>query len=716
MIHLANDIEHVRRQAARRSPSDGAHGMNAEQISQLHSKMDAFMPKLAGSNPVDQRRAMFQNDLPAGANWDTRRYASGLGGMGTYGPSTQGGGSYNSLQRPYQPEYDSPDRQQYPVHRILANRYWRLFFKLDPVIGTGIDMYAEMPWGDVKLVGEGVDGTVRETFEGMWEICQIPQVLPTMVREFLVVGEVVPHCFFSDEDGIWTYVAFHNPDNLEVIDSSLLPMQPVVEFIPDDKLRQILVSNDPELAEIRSRMPPELLARLYSRQNIRLNTDLNATFIPRKLHPYETRGTSLLSRVWRIFMYEDAIFNASIATARRHAGPIKVAKLGNAATNWIPGPEHERRFIELISQAEMDPLAWIVFHYGLTLEAFGTTDRVMTINREWDIIERIKLVALGMSRSFLTGELTFASASAGLQVFLRRLLSIRNFFSEAWIRSRFFKPISQINGFVKPTAAELSHRVRKRRTASELTEDRRYIVPKLDWANKLNPLVDKDLLDAYDKLGKMGFRISKTKMGSAANLGFEEELKKGVEEDAFENEYRKRFGVEDEKADPEELKKVEDATDPDKEKKEPAPPPAPAAPPNPRMEVEASDDEGISDGDVEDLLDVADTGDTQNLFWAPLLAGGDSDIVRFIDANDIDGAADTLDEFLDVQGISTDVRAGIVKRFTDHFAGDALPRIEAAVDRGESIADEDLSALVSGAIRSARSGSIVRQRSRKVKT
>ena len=58
-------------------------------------------------------------------------------------------------------------------------------------------------------------------------------------------------------------------------------------------------------------------------------------------------------------------------------GSIKIAKLGNPQTNWIPGPEQERRFSELVAQAEMDPHAWIVYHYGVQLDA-EAWDRLIT--------------------------------------------------------------------------------------------------------------------------------------------------------------------------------------------------------------------------------------------------------------------------------------------------------------------------------------------------
>ena len=551
--------------AARRQ--EPVHGMTPAEASAFNRRMGEMMPRMATTDGSQQVRSLFDDTLPKGATWEPRRTAQAFGTGGMFGmPNMPGGGSGGgrsmyTVQRPYQPEFESPDRQQYPVHRILANRYWRLFVKLDPIIGTGGDMYSEMAWSDCKLTGEGVEGEVREVFESMWEACNVLTLLPAMTREFLFIGEVVPHCFFDDAEGMWTYIALHNPDNLEVIDAPFIKMEPLVEFIPDDRLRAILTSSDPELQSIREKMPPELIAKLYSRQNIRINTDVNATFIARKLHPYETRGTSILSRMWRILMYEDAIFNASIATARRHAGPIKIAKLGNPQTNWIPGPEQERRFAELVAQAELDPHAWIIYHYGVQLEAFGTTERVMTINREWEIIERIKLAAMGISRSFLTGELTFASATAGLQVFLRRLLSLRNFFETIWLRPKFFKPISEINQFYRRDKAELDHNIRIKRTAQEIREQKRLIVPKIDWANKLNPMVDKDLIAAYESLERLGLRISKTKKMASVNLQFEEELRRSVEEDKYENALRKEYGETDEEGDPAELAKIIKHTD-----------------------------------------------------------------------------------------------------------------------------------------------------------
>ena len=549
MIEVFGSHTNPRNAAKRPVGSSDIGGMTGNQIEAMRDRFEKFLPGITESS-VDRTRSLFKDALPEGANWDPRtattsaalaKVAQSMGGQfggnTGYPGSTGGGGkTYMTTQRPYQPEFESPDRQQYPVHRILANRYWRLFNKLDPVAGNCIDMYGDMPWSPFKMTGPGVEGSVLHAMEAAVSESGMLTALPAMVREFLITGEAIPHLFFDDDKGYWTHTALHNPDQVEVIDAPFIKMDPILEFIPDDRLRNVLSSNHPALRSIRDKMPPQLLAQLQARQNITLSS-VNATFIPRKLHPYDTRGTSIMSRLWRIFMYEDAIFNASIQTARRHAGPIKVAKLGNAQTGWIPGPEHEAKLVQLLAQAELDPQAWIVYHYGIAFEMVGNTDRMMTINREWEIIERIKLVALGISKSFLHGEVTYASAATGLQVFLQRLKALRNFFEQKWIIPKFFLPLAEINGWIKRSPAEVQHRFRIKRSQKELLQEGGYIIPKLVWEKSLDPAVDQALVTAMQALESMGVKFSKTTKMATIGMSFEEETKKIAKEEEFEKQF-----------------------------------------------------------------------------------------------------------------------------------------------------------------------------------
>lgn len=528
-----------RREAARNPyrGGEGAHGLTGAQIERMNERFDRMLPQIVSSDQEVARSGLFAEDLAkVGATRSPfRRF-----GQVVPGGTNPGAGNLISQQTPYQPEFSSPDRQQYPVHRILANRYWRLFHKLDPVIGNCLDMYAETPWSQFQLTGEGVDGEIKEHYERMCEKIELLALLPYIVREFMVVGEAIPHLLYDGDSRMWDYCTLHNPDNIEVIDAPFIRMDPIVELIPDQRLRALLSSGDPLVQKVKAQLPPELLGRLLSRQNLPLDP-LNCTFIPRKLHPYDVRGTSIISRLWRVLMLEDAVFSATIATARRHAGPLRIAKMGNPQTGWIPGPEHEKRLLELLAQAELDPLAWIVYHFGVQFEAFGTTDRVISVGREWETLERIKLVGLGVSKGFLSGEVTYASSVTTLQVFLQRLLALRAFFESKWITPKFFRPIAEINEFVKPTQAELSHRIRVRRTAQELEDDARYIIPTLDWDKKLDPTVDRELISAFESLERIGVKISKKTKLAGIGLRYEDEMRASLQEELTEARERKKY-------------------------------------------------------------------------------------------------------------------------------------------------------------------------------
>jgi hypothetical protein len=236
-------------------------------------------------------------------------------------------------------------------------------------------------------------------------------------------------------------------------------------------------------------------------------------------------------------MYEDAIYNASIATARRHAGPLKVAKLGNPQTGWIPSQEHEQKLLRLLAHAELDVNAWLVYHYGINFELVGTTERIMNISQHHDVIERIKLIALGISKAFLHGEVTYASSITGLSVFLQRMRSVRNFFVNTWILPKFFKPIAKINGWVRRNKNEINYRYRIKRSFKEIEEENRWLIPTLEWEKQLDHTINSELINAMNTLEtNLGIKFSDTTKYASVGRKFEDELRKIKDEQQFKKQ------------------------------------------------------------------------------------------------------------------------------------------------------------------------------------
>jgi hypothetical protein len=330
----------------------------------------------------------------------------------TAGLAGSGGASViRAPARPYHPLFSSPDRLQLPVQLAQLNQYWRLFYNVDPVIGGAIDMHGDMPWSGAYLIMDepgDESQTILHAYEDMLNQTELLSWLPKMTREYLIIGEIFPFCFWDDKEGIFTHITLHNPDYVEVVDSPLIDDDPILTLRPSQDLRRILQSTDPRYVRLRNKIPSDILASIAGGKNIPLDP-LNASHIARKAFPYDIRGTSIMGRLFRILMYEDAVFNGQIQQAQRHALPLRVFKLGDPKEGWIPSPQNMEEFIEVLAESEVDPLAAIVYHYGLQVEYHGIEGKQLKITNEWDVIERAKLIALGINKSFLHGETTYAS-------------------------------------------------------------------------------------------------------------------------------------------------------------------------------------------------------------------------------------------------------------------------------------------------------------------
>ena len=120
----------------------------------------------------------------------------------------------------------------------------------------------------------------------------------------------------------------------------------------------------------------------------------------------------------------------------------------------MPDEEDEAAFAEMLSMAEADPLAAIIMHHNVTAELVGVSDRVLLISREWDFIERVKLLGLGVAKSFLVGETSFAAAVAGLQTLMERLATLRLRFEDDWMVKKICAPIAEIHEFYRRPKSE----------------------------------------------------------------------------------------------------------------------------------------------------------------------------------------------------------------------------------------------------------------------
>jgi len=423
----------------------------------------------------------------------------------------------------YDIRYFTPDKFYFPRDEREANSVWRLIYERDPVVGAAIDLYAEFAWGEFDLLGID-DPYVKGIYEAMVDSLNLLARLPDITKDFLILGKAIPHLVFSERDGYWKYLLLHDPNALKITFIPVLGAEPIIDLKPNDELRKILNSPDPRIRKIVERLSPSLRHAIQAGMPIPLD-NIYVSYIARRIQSSDLKGTSLLTRIYRMLMYEDFLMNAALAVAQRNAVPLRLFKLGDPETGWFPTPDDEEAFAELLSIAEADPLAALIFHRGVEVEYVGVSDKFWKLSGEWDFIEELKLLGLGVSKSFLVGEASFASAVAGLQTFVQRVAALRMKIEKEWLLPKVFATVAKINGFYKRKQSELDHRIRIKKEEKDL------IIPHIRWKRSLEPTQETSILSVWESLHEKGLISDRTLLaGAGLNIDVErdnikEELK-----------------------------------------------------------------------------------------------------------------------------------------------------------------------------------------------
>jgi hypothetical protein len=207
-----------------------------------------------------------------------------------------------------------------------------------------------------------------------------------------------------------------------------------------------------------------------------------------------------------------------------------------------------------LSLAETDPLSVIITHPFVNVDYVGVADRAMLISKEWDFVERIKLLALGISKAFLLGEASFAAAVAGLQSLMERLNTLRHKFVMEWIIPKLCMSIAEMHEFYERPKKDLESRIRVQNP-----ETAKLIIPKIKWSKSLEPTQDASILNIWTQLNEKGI-VSKRTLASGSGLDLEVERRNQIEEQEYEEQMAEKYGTTTSPVSPEEA---------------PPPPPAP---------------------------------------------------------------------------------------------------------------------------------------------
>ena len=118
-------------------------------------------------------------------------------------------------------------------------------------------------------------------------------------------------------------------------------------------------------------------------------------------------------------------------------------------TGWIPEQDEIEAVKEMFASREIDPNFTIFYHWGIDVQFYGASGKILNITPEHDRVRKYKFLGLGISEALLSGgSATYATAYMNLEVLRQRYLHFQ-LRLENFVHKGLFEVVSRMCGFYK---------------------------------------------------------------------------------------------------------------------------------------------------------------------------------------------------------------------------------------------------------------------------
>ncbi len=202
---------------------------------------------------------------------------------------------------------------------------------------------------------------------------------------------------------------------------------------------------------------------------------------------------------------------------------------------WEPMPEELQALVSLFQQADFDPLAPIIAtRNDITLAEIRQGGDFWKWTDNSDEFNSMKLRAMGVSDSFLSGDQTYATAEANLSVYIENLKAYRDFMTQKVFYTHLFPIISHVNNFVaqdkKQKASTYKVTAGNESLMFDLNDNTKYEMPRVQWHKSLQPRNDHDTVDMLGTMAEKGVPVTLRAWAAAGGIDLSNILEE-IEED-----------------------------------------------------------------------------------------------------------------------------------------------------------------------------------------
>ena len=353
------------------------------------------------------------------------------------------GGTVKQLPEVYSPLWLNSNLN-FPRDRATVNAWCRSYFALNPIVRNAISLHSSYPIS--KLTIRCKNANHQQFFETMCEEIGLLNLCVQIAQEYWTLGEAFVYGELDERAGKWSRLLIQNPDYM-VVKRSVVAGEPIISLRPDENLRRICVGNKPSDIQQREQLDRSIIEHVKRGENIPLS-NFYVSHLANKISPYEVRGTSLITCIFKNLMLMDRIRESKFAQTDDMINPLRIFKVGGGVSQYQPTPADLEQWRNIVSDMSSDKNYKLVTHDGFTVETVGAGAGIYDTGA--DITQLIKEMYVGLMVPSVImdggGDITYANGGVSLDVLKSRYFGFRNYLTD-WLRRKVFAPIAKLNNF-----------------------------------------------------------------------------------------------------------------------------------------------------------------------------------------------------------------------------------------------------------------------------
>jgi hypothetical protein len=438
-------------------------------------------------------------------------------------------------------EFMPESNDQYVPPVLLYNLYRDIYYH-DSVAGSAVDIMSSLAFSDFNLVG--LDDKQMLPFRLSVDNIRARRLFPQMSVEYNVNGIYIGQTPWDEEKKIFKNLIPHNPSFSYIRASPIFGQDPDVNVDFGGAMREISSANGRNKKNVKvDGLDEKMFNTRYD-----LNRD-EMIYMTRRGMFRDVRGVSYYRRILPIWLLEKSLMRGTLDQSTKRQRAIAHISIGDE--EWAPTADEMRMIADMYNNADLDPVgAVFVTRKGIDISDVRRGDDFWKWTDITDWSAALKMKALGINESLLSGDLTLNTLDMSLSVFIEQVRDHRDTITYETFYERMFPRIAAENNtrlkdgqrmaFTETAAKMIDlkkdadyHEMSAYETAATQVPDfdpTRHVFPRVAWHKRLRPEADSTYLEVLSTLEEKGVPIPIQFWASAGGMDIKS-LINNLEED-----------------------------------------------------------------------------------------------------------------------------------------------------------------------------------------